>query len=72
MKRLSILAMATAAAACTLAIGVGNAASPETSPGVKDGTIGFVLTSRYWAVHQSPEGKVECPKGFNDGPREQG
>jgi len=71
MKRLSTLAMATAAAACTLAIGVGNAASPDTSTSVKDGTIGFVLTSRYWAVHQSPEGKVECPKGFNDGPREQ-
>jgi hypothetical protein len=24
-----------------------------------------------WAVHQTPEGKVECPTGFNDGPREQ-
>jgi len=40
-------------------------------PGVKDGRIGFVLTSRYWAVHETPGATAECPNGFNDGPREQ-
>src|SRR5690606_15985322 len=37
----------------------------------KDGTIGYVLTDLYWAMYQTPNGKTECPKGFNDGPREQ-
>lgn len=38
---------------------------------IVDGRIGYVMTHRAWAVHQSPEGKVECTKGYNDGPREQ-
>jgi hypothetical protein len=72
---LSLIA-GTFAAACALVVGAGsadaqNAAPPELPAIVKDGKIGFVLTHRYWAVHQTPEGKVECPKGFNDGPREQ-
>jgi hypothetical protein len=37
----------------------------------KDRTIGYVLTSLYWSIYQTPNGKTECPKGFNDGPREQ-
>ncbi len=71
MKRYMTLALATAAAACTLAIGAGSATSQDVASVVKGGKIGFVLTSRYWAVHQTPEGKVECPNGMNDGPREQ-
>ncbi len=38
---------------------------------LKDGRIGYVLTHKYWAVYQTPDGKAECPNGFNDGPREQ-
>jgi len=34
-------------------------------------TIGYALTSARWAIHQSPDGKSECPEGFNEGPREQ-
>jgi hypothetical protein len=34
-------------------------------------TIGYVLTTKYWAVYATPDGKTECPHGFNDGPREQ-
>ena len=34
-------------------------------------TIGYVLTNKYWAVYETPGGRVECPNGFNDGPREQ-
>lgn len=36
-----------------------------------DGAIGYVMTDLFWAVYQTPDGKRECPKGFNDGPREQ-
>jgi len=71
MRRYLTLASGAAAVAFTIAMGVGGAANAESAPAVKDGTIGFVLTSRFWAVHQTPEGKVECPNGFNDGPREQ-
>jgi hypothetical protein len=38
---------------------------------IRDRTIGYVVTNRYWAVHQTADGKEECPNGFNDGPREQ-
>ncbi|MCH2357632.1 MAG: hypothetical protein MK319_13340, partial [Pseudomonadales bacterium] len=33
--------------------------------------IGYVLTDLFWAVYQTPDAKQECPRGFNDGPREQ-
>jgi len=63
-------------AAAVLTLGAGNAFA-QSAPGtelpvqVKNGRIGYVLTHRYWAVHQSPDGKVECSRGYNDGPREQ-
>lgn len=41
------------------------------APALKDKSIGYVLTSMYWALYQSADGKAECAKGFNDGPREQ-
>jgi hypothetical protein len=72
MKRYFTIALGTVAAACTLAIGAGSVGAQNTAPAVvKGGKIGYVLTSRYWAVYQTPDGKVECSKGFNDGPREQ-
>ena len=46
------------------------AAAAETST-VRDGTIGYALKSLFWAVHQTPDGKAECPEGVNlFGPRE--
>jgi len=65
-----------AACAISLVSGAAMAADTPAAPrdpaaALKDGRIGFVLTSRYWAVHESPGGKAECPNGFNDGPREQ-
>lgn len=36
-----------------------------------DGTIGYVLTDLFWSVYQTPDALTECPRGFNDGPREQ-
>ena len=61
-------ALAAAIAAVGLsamALAAGSAAAPKSR------TIGYVMTSLYWAIYQSPDGKAECPKGFNDGPREQ-
>jgi len=39
--------------------------------GVTNRTIGYVLVDKYWAIYSTPDGKAECPQGFNDGPREQ-
>lgn len=33
--------------------------------------IAYALTGYTWEVYQTPGHKVECPDGFNDGPREQ-
>ena len=40
----------------------------EAPPG---GRIGYVFTDLFWSVYQSEDGREECPRGFNDGPREQ-
>ena len=36
-----------------------------------NGKIGYVMTDLFWAVYQTPDGREECPKGNNDGPREE-
>lgn len=37
----------------------------------RDGVIGYALSSLFWSVYQTPDGKAECPQGFNTfGPRE--
>ncbi|GFE89861.1 hypothetical protein [Steroidobacter agaridevorans] len=51
------------------ALGVATAQAAD-SP-LRGGTIGYVLTAKNVAIWQSPDGKVECPEGVNDGPREQ-
>jgi hypothetical protein len=38
---------------------------------LRDGRIGFVMTDLFWSVYQTPDAREECPRGFNDGPREQ-
>ena len=62
------------AASCGIAYGAaddGKVYEGVQRPVIVDGRIGYVMTHRAWAVQQSPEGKVECPAGYNDGPREQ-
>lgn len=54
-----------AIATCIVAISTANAQS------VKDRRIGYAMTHRYWSVYETPGAKVECPEGFNQGPREQ-
>ncbi len=73
---ISLFAAGTFAAVAALAVGAGSAtadtpASSDQPSVIRDGRIGYVVTHRYWAVHQTPEGKVECTRGYNDGPREQ-
>ena len=46
------------------------AASGGASP-VPGRAIGYVMTSEYKAIWDTPDGKLECPQGINDGPREQ-
>ncbi len=69
----SRLAFRSAGAALLLAGTALTPAAAETSDivGLQDGRIGFVLTSAAWGLHQTPDGKQECPEGFNEGPREQ-
>lgn len=63
MKRM----MGTAIAVIALGAGGALAAEPD---GVVNRTIGYVLTDYDFATYQTPDGKSECPDGFNDGPRE--
>lgn len=38
---------------------------------LRDGAIAYVMTDLFWSVYQTADGSRECPRGFNDGPREQ-
>ena len=60
-QRLRRLAPASLLAAASVA-------SAEAPP---DGRIGFVMTDLFWSVYQTEDASEECPRGFNDGPREQ-
>ena len=60
------------AAVALTAISAMPASAEETQiAGLKNRTIGFALVGARWGIHQTPEGKQECPDGFNEGPREQ-
>jgi hypothetical protein len=52
-------------------VAAGAAQAADSSFVPKDGKIGYAMTDLYWAIYQTPDAKQECPKGFNDGPREQ-
>jgi hypothetical protein len=61
--------------AVTLASGTGAIAAPAATEGpgvaIQNRSIAYVMTSEYYAIRQTPGGKEECPKGFNEGPREE-
>jgi hypothetical protein len=48
-----------------------DAEANRNSSGVQGRSIGYVMTDENRAIYVSPDGKAECPQGFNDGPREQ-
>lgn len=56
---------------CLLGSALGVATAETADSPLRGGTIGYVLTAKNVAIWQSPDGKVECPDGLNDGPREQ-
>lgn len=70
MKRLTSGVAAVAIAASLATTGAAQTVT-KSEPGVRDRTIGYVLVNRKWSVTQSPDGKLECPNGLNDGNREQ-
>jgi hypothetical protein len=65
----------TSLVAIAVAMGMSAASAVEPAgkgePTLRDRTIGYVLTNRKWSVTQTPDGKLECPNGLNDGNREQ-
>lgn len=61
--------VAVCVAGCLLASGAMAQDVKDAAP--PNGTIGYVLTNLFWSIYQSDSGKEECPRGFNDGPREQ-
>lgn len=54
----------------TLSAIVGNANAFAQEGVLIDGKIGYVMTDLFWSVYQTKNAE-ECPRGFNDGPREQ-
>jgi len=58
----------TATAAVVAMLAGPAALADDTAPPGR--TIGYVVSGMYWAVHQTADGKAECPDGLNDGPRE--
>ncbi len=58
-------------AASVLAVGFASVALADEASSIKDGRIGFVLSTAHWSVYQTADGKKECPEGLNPhGPRE--
>lgn len=60
---------------CAAMAAVMAGARPATASqdiGMPNGTIAYAMVSLYWGIHQTPDGKQECPQGLNIlGPREQ-
>lgn len=50
---------------------VSGSAVVQTASAVPGRTIGYVMTHRKWAVYTTPGAAQECPRGINDGQREQ-
>lgn len=63
--------VAVTASAILGAIATDAVAEEKAAAAPPGGTVGYVLTNLFWSVYQTPSGKEECPRGFNDGPREQ-
>lgn len=69
MKHRSHIGMMHALSATLVLSAAATTASAEGT--INNRTIGYALTSARWAIHQTADGKSECPEGFNEGPREQ-
>jgi len=68
--RQSLMTMATAGISLAAFGAQPAAAKDDAAP--EGRSIGYIFTKIYWAMHETPDGKEECPNGFNAmGPREQ-
>ena len=67
-KRVIVMGLAALVAGSALADDAAGEGAAFVPAG---GTIGYVMTNLFWSVYQTPDAKEECPRGFNDGPREQ-
>jgi hypothetical protein len=63
--------LASGAIATALADAPPGNAPPATAPPALGLSIAYALTNLHWANYQTPDGKAECPHGFNEGNREQ-
>jgi hypothetical protein len=70
-KQARRLARALGVALGCLAVATFALAGDNGPAAPRNGTIGYAMTDLYWAMYQTADAKSECPKGFNDGPREQ-
>lgn len=72
MKRTTLYRVACAGVLIALACSaILCEAAESVPPAPRDGKIAYAMVSLHWATYQSADGKVECPNGFNVGPREQ-
>lgn len=70
-KRISLTLGVAMGLAVAGHVGIAGAAPKEENFLLQNGTIGYVMTERVWAVYETKDGKEECPQGFNDGNREE-
>src|SRR6478672_10638291 len=56
--------------ACLLAATAGLTAFADPAP-AGGLSVAYAVTNLSWANFQTPDGKAECPQGFNEGNREQ-
>jgi hypothetical protein len=71
--RSHLLAGLFAAASLTAgsAFAADNAPAPAQQSPLQNRSIGYVMTTEFKAIYDTPDGKKECPDGLNEGPREQ-
>ena len=69
MKKAKFAKQLLVATSTVMALGVGSALAEEMP--LKNRSIAYVLTNDHWATFATADGKLECPDGVNDGPREE-
>lgn len=69
MRQLPAAVLASAFMLCTAGAvaAESKSTSPVAAPLIQNRTVGYVLTTYFWAMHTTEE-KSECPQGLNDGP----
>jgi hypothetical protein len=61
----------TSAAGLALFVTLGTMLGVADAAASQNGMIAYTLIGLHWATYQTQDGKQECPRGLNEGPREQ-